>query len=281
MELTPHLGIGDLLAVKMKEISNNLVIRQINIDVNLIKIYNLHHDDKLNFVLNFIRILFPNCQTCLIEDPSSQISSNLSHDFGKFMENHDFNQLYIYNHIQQEIHNKIGKIDEKYNDCIIFHTKCRHDGLIDQFVNQSLPSLNAFFANFKTTKTILILGERVIGQNYETLLHKTISVYDNLLTLKNNNDVIDLTHHELTDGNTNFNHFLNDIELINKAACNVTFGIGGPHCMCIAFSERNVSFVPFYMNSIYMKSLNDVMRITNSLTENIHDLNARINHFCT
>jgi hypothetical protein len=194
------------------------------------------------------------------------------------MNSYNLNQIYIYNDIG--INNV--NVDEKHNDCIIFHTKCRHDGLIDQFIHQSLPSLNDFFANFKTTKTILILGERVIGKNHETLTHKTISLYDNLLTLKGNNNVIDLTHDcELTDGNENFNNFLYDIELINKAACNVTFGIGGPYCMSIAFSERNVSFVPFYKSSCHINSIIEMMKITNSFTENIHELNARIEGLCS
>ena len=267
MELTPHLGIGDLLLIKMKEISNELEIRQMNIDLNIIKTYNVNVIVKLNFVSSLIKILFPNCRINLIEGPSSKQSPKLSSDFYNFMNSYNLNQIYIYNNIGiNNIH-----IDEKHNDCIIFHTKCRHDGLMDQFIIQCLPSLNAFFSNFKTTKTILILGERVIGKNYETLYHKTISLYDNLLTLKNNNNVIDLTHEcELTDGNANFNEFLIDIELINKAACNVTFGIGGPYCMCIAFSERNVSFVPFYKSSHHIESMNETMKITNSFTENIH-----------
>ena len=94
--------------------------------------------------------------------------------------------------------------------------------------------------------------------------------------------MIDLTHDcELTDGNENFNNFLYDIELINKAACNVTFGIGGPYCMSIAFSERNVSFVPFYKSSGHINSIIEMMKITNSFTENIHELNARIEGLCS
>ena len=270
MELTPHLGIGDLLLIKMKEISNDLEIRQININLGLIKFYSGNANVRLNFVSSLIKVLFPNCCINSIEGPYS------SSDFYNFMNSYNLNQIYIYNNIG--INNV--NIDEKHNDCIIFHTKCRHDGLMDQFINNSLPSLNAFFANFKTTKTILILGERVIGSNYETLHHKTISLYDNLLTLKNNNNVIDLTHEcELTDGNSNFNMFLNDIELINKAACNITFGIGGPYCMCIAFSERNVSFVPLYKSSYHIKTMIEMMKVTNSFTETIHELNARINQF--
>lgn len=272
MELTPHLGIGDLLLIKMKEISNDLKIGQMNINLELIKTHSGNANVRLNFTLSLIQVLFPNCRINLTDEHYS------SSDFYNFMNSYNLNQIYIYNDIG--INNV--NVDEKHKDCIIFHTKCRHDGLIDHFIHQSLSSLNDFFANFKTTKTILILGERVIGKNCETLIHKTISLYDNLLTLKGNNNVIDLTHDcELTDGNENFNNFLYDIELINKAACNVTFGIGGPYCMSIAFSERNVSFVPFYKSSGYINSIIEMMKITNSLTENIHELNARIEGLCS
>ena len=47
MEITPHLGIGDLLIIKMKEIANNLNIKNININVNLIKQFCDNYDIKL------------------------------------------------------------------------------------------------------------------------------------------------------------------------------------------------------------------------------------------
>jgi hypothetical protein len=47
-----------------------------------------------------------------------------------------------------------------------------------------MEKLNIFLENFNTKKTILILGERFIGINFETQMHKTISLYENLLVLK-------------------------------------------------------------------------------------------------
>jgi hypothetical protein len=51
--------------------------------------------------------------------------------------------------------------------------------------------------------------------------------------------------------------------------------------MSLALSERNVSFVPFYKSSCYIKEINDIMKITNSLTETVHELNARIEGLCS
>ena len=89
MELTPHLGIGDLLLIKMKEISNELEIRQMNIDLNIIKTYNVNVIVKLNFVSSLIKILFPNCRINLIEGPSSKQSPKLSSDFYNFMNSYN------------------------------------------------------------------------------------------------------------------------------------------------------------------------------------------------
>lgn len=264
MNITPHLGIGDLLLIKMKEISNKLEIIQININLKLIKDFSGNYENKLRFTSKLITFLFPYCQVHLSEGPC---------DFQIF-DRYSSNQTYIYNHINHSIIN----YDNKYNDYIIFHTKCRDDQVINKY-NEILPSLNAFLDNFNTTKTILILGEKFIGDNYETRFNKTISLYDNLLRLKNNNKVIDLTFDVLTDGNVNFDSFLHDVELINKATCNVTFGIGGPFNLCKAFSERNISFMPFHNLSPYKNILHGMMNANNSLTENIEELNARINYF--
>ena len=264
MNITPHLGIGDLLIIKMKEISNKLEITQININLNLIKMYSGNYENKLHFTSELIAFLFPYCHVHLSEGPC---------DFQIF-DHYSLNQTYVYNHI-----NHVVNFDNKYNDYIIFHTKCRDDHVIDDY-NKILPSLNLFLDKFNTTKTILILGEKFIGYNYETRVHKTMSLYNNLLRLKNNNNVIDLTFDVLTDGNANFDSFLHDVELINKSRCNITFGIGGPCNLCKAFSERNVSFMPFLNLSPHKNIVYEMMNANNSVTKNIEELNARINYFC-
>ena len=104
-----------------------------------------------------------------------------------------------------------------------------------RFINEILPSLKIFLENFKTSKTILILGEKNIESNFENDAHKVISLYKSLLLLNKHNNVIDLTVDEVINGVTNIDSFLYDIELINKAICNITFGIVGPFNMFISF----------------------------------------------
>ena len=58
MIITPHLGIGDLLIVKMKQISNNLDIDYININKGLILQYCENYEIKINFIINLIKLLF-------------------------------------------------------------------------------------------------------------------------------------------------------------------------------------------------------------------------------
>ena len=65
MNITPHLGIGDLLIIKMKQISNNLTIGCININKNLILTYCENYDIKINFIEKFILLLFGNAKICI------------------------------------------------------------------------------------------------------------------------------------------------------------------------------------------------------------------------
>lgn len=264
MNITPHLGIGDLLIIKMKQISNNLTIDCININKNLILTYCENYDIKISFIEKFILLLFDNVKICI---------NNNNVDF-KIFDNYTITNTYLYNYIN---HNLIN-FKTEYSDYIIFHTKMRHDGLIDKFNKELLSSLNIFLEKFKTSKKIIILGERIIGQNLETTTHKTISLYNNLLLLKKNNIVIDLTNDVLTCGNPNFNQFLLEVEIINKALCNITFGIGGPLLICKAFSEKNISFIPFYNISPHKNGIHKLMN-NNSLVETIQDLNNRITIF--
>ena len=265
MNITPHLGIGDLLIVKMKQISNNLNIDCINIHKNLILTFCENYETKINFTINLIKLLFPNTKIYI---------NNNSIDFHIF-NNYSLNKTYIYDCINVNLMN----VKNEYSDYIIFHTKMRHDDLMDKFTNEVLPGLNIFLENFKTSKQIIILGERNIGQNLETKAHKTISLYKNLLLLNKNNHIIDLTNDTLTCGNPDFNKFLLEIEIINKSLCNITFGIGGPFNICKAFSEKNISFIPFYYLSPYKNILDNMFTINNSLVENIQYLNNRIYKF--
>jgi hypothetical protein len=97
-------------------------------------------------------------------------------------------------------------------------------------------------------------------------------LYDNLLLLNNNNIVIDLTNEFLTSGNDNYADFLKDIKIINKAVCNITFGIGGPFSIYNCFSKKVISFIPFFNHIV----INQINKINNCVVGNIKELNNKI-----
>ena len=266
MDITPNLGIGDLLIIKMIQISNNLDIHNININNEIILRCCENYEEKIKFITQFINFLFPYTEYCI---NNNNLDMSIINEY-------KITNSYIYDFINKS---SIVNFENKYSDYIVFHTKLRHDYLIDKFDNEILPGLKIFLSNFKTSKKILILGERNIGFNHETLFHKTKSLYDNLLLLKLNNDVIDLTCDVLTCGNPIFNTFLSDIQIINQSLCNITFGIGGPLNICKAFSKNNISFIPFYHLCQYKTIIDQLNIIDYSIVENIDELNKSLYKF--
>ena len=265
MNITPHLGIGDLLIIKMIQISHKMDISNININHDLIVDNCENYDQKIYTITKFVELLFPN---------TTYDINNNTINFYNIINTYKIKHTYIYDDIDTR---KFINIKNEYSDYIIFHTKMRHDRLMDKFNNEMLMQLNDFLSRFVSTKKILILGERNIGQNHETINHKTKSLYNNLLVLKNNNHVIDLTHDELTCGNPDFDKCLSDIQLINKSLCNITFGIGGPFSICKAFSRNNISFIPFYELTPCKDIIDSMNIIDNTIVSNVHELENRVN----
>lgn len=232
MNITPALGLGDLLVIKMKEKSNNLIIKNINILYKLIKQYRKYPEKALDTITNHIKLLFP--ETKIFVDYDTEVTTL------DYIPEYNFTDTYLYDLLNLSIPNK-------YNNYIVFHTKVRLDRqTTDKFIQHALPLLDNFFKDFKTDKTIIILGEKKVEECFEQKICNIISIYDNILQLSANNKVIDLTETELYSGNTSFDMFLNDIEIINKADMNICFGLGGPFNLCQAFSKNNICYVSNY-----------------------------------
>lgn len=267
MIITPCLGIGDLIILKWVSITNNITITTINVCTNLIKDYSIDNETKTISVINTINMLFPDVFiNKIIGGPRT------------FFSEMNISCLYIYDYLTPSL---FKNISNSYNDYIVFHTKVRYDGLIDEYKNDSIPKLNVFFSSFKTNKKIIILGEKNIVNNVECVLHKTFTIYNNIMLLQNNNEIIDLTKNVLVDGNICFNDFLQDIQIINKALCNVTFGVGGPYLLSHAFSKKNVSFLPYIDKSPHYKIVTKINQISNSLVDNTDTLSQNINKYIT
>lgn len=243
MDITPPLGIGDLLILRMMD--NN--IKNIYISTQLIKDHRKYPDKFLKFIKKFIKNLFPSLN--IIEYDGDY--SNLSR-----IEHYNFKNTYLYDYYHFE-----NNFNKEYDNYIVFHTKCRFDYYSHDFFNE-LPILENFFKNFKSKYKILLLGEKTIEDCHEKRSHNIESIYNILTLLKNNNDVTDLTYDELYSGNEYIN-FEKDIFIINNAVYNIGFGYGGPLTICTAFSRNNI----FYVNKI---SHNCVKRYK-ELNENIKD----------
>ena len=138
------------------------------------------------------------------------------------MINYKFNNSYLFD--QYKFNNFY---ENTFGNYIIIHTKARFDYLSSKFNNEIINKLIPFFSSFKSKYKILLLGEKYVEQNYEAKVHNIISIYNNLLLLKNNNELIDLTYDKLYSGNE-YNDFEKDLFIINNAKYNIGFGYGGP-----------------------------------------------------
>ena len=254
MIITPCLGIGDLIQLKWASITNNITITTINVCTNLIEEYSIEHETKTKSVINTINMLFPDIII-------NKIIGRVDNFFLKM----NIDRLYIYDYLKPSL---FKNISNSYTNYIVFHTKVRYDRLIDEYKKYSVPELNVFFSTFKTDKKIIILGEKDVVNNKECRAHKTFTLYNNIMLLQNNNEIIDLTKNVLVDGNNCFNDFLQDIQIINGALCNITFGVGGPYLLSHSFSTKIVSFLPNIQKSPHYSAVIKINKISNSFVDN-------------
>ena len=227
----PTLGLGDILLLKMRSVIHNLDIKKIVICKELIQRARNNVDKNIKLRLDLFNLLFKNT----IVEVDDQL-----HCW-----NNDLTSQYPITKIHC-IFDTLGiNVNIPYENYIIFHTKIRfiRRYMNDDFV-QDLNAFVQFFKNFKTDKTIIILGERNVPSIIETTRFGVRTIYDELLLLKNNNNVLDLTHDSLYDGQIDFNGFLYECQLINSADCNITFSIGGHYCLAISMAKKCINYMP-------------------------------------
>lgn len=266
LDNSPNLGIGDLLLLKNICINNNIDIKYINISSSDILRWKCDPSKYLMFIEKFIKFLFP----YTIINFGNYVTRNYLLDYI----NNSFNSCYILANL-----NPIN-ITLEYDDYIIFHTKVRIDHFGQKFIDEDILKLNDFFNNFKTNKKILILGERELENNIEVNIHKIVSIYNNLLLLKKNNNVIDLSKDNLCSGNFDFNDFMKDIALINKAYLNITFGIGGPFNLCQSFSKNSLCYISNFNDPKFMIYFDYYNKINNNMYRDIESFVNKIIKLC-
>lgn len=230
MELTPCLGIGDCLMMKMCQLDLN----KINISTQLIRVYRSDQVRFTQFITQLLHMLFPKATLHVVDSPY------LHYDKEKLC------PLVITPYIMDGLSPRLRPtISRNLPPFIIFHTKLRMSSRAQSvtFIKNALPKLRQFLKTFRTNKMIMIMGERTMEDCLETRELGMISLYKDLKELCAHNRTIDRTKEVLISGNPNFGDFVNEICLINKADLNVTFGVGGPLTMCQAFSKNNLCYV--------------------------------------
>jgi hypothetical protein len=136
---------------------------------------------------------------------------------------------------------------------IIFHTKLRfHTGFN---YNSLINNLNIFYKNLKTKYIIVLLGEKEFGNTLEGNSLNITTVYNQLLNLKKNNNVIDLTQKTIIN-QLNYQAFIKDISIMKYAKYNICCGLGGHFCSSLAFSNRIITFYSHNINLQKITNLN-------------------------
>lgn len=118
-EITPALGIGDLLVIKMNELTTKTIINNINIVFNVLKTYRVNPNKNLVFLCKFIQWLFPDA------------AITIDYTTTKEPERYEplFDNMYIYDCVS------ISNTYIVHEEYIIFHTKIRLDGCMDVWMS--------------------------------------------------------------------------------------------------------------------------------------------------
>jgi hypothetical protein len=246
-------GIGDILLIYLL-INNNLLRCPICINT-YIYIGNLYslNDPIQNFIfkLELLTKLKSNNTIIFYNDPNVKYTDNWQTMLNNnILDYKSLHKYFNFNNIFEE-------------DYIIFHTKCRFTSNFDY--NKLKIELRTFYKNFKSKYKIILLGERTINGKGEIEMHKITTIYNELLELKNNNDILDLTKYNIYD-NLNFEDYEKDMALIHYAKLNILVGHGGQYCNCFCFGKKTVVY-----------AIPELNLIPNPLVETVYNINLLFN----
>jgi hypothetical protein len=254
-------GLGDLL-YSIISLENKIISSPINISINFFlnqcydenekKIeWNENLEKALEFRLKLISDICNHNENikksdfCFIYNENDIVYTN------QFKLDIDYSLIKNYK-IENENNffcKSISNIDDEY---VIFHTKIRLNSSYDY--NMIKKNLKNLFSSLKIKKSkkIYLLGERNFKKNYEGNVHNIQTIYDELLELNKNNEVIDLTLDEIYNS-LNYDNYKKDISLINKAKWNIIIGHGGHLTSSLLFG-KTIFFSPldekFFYNNI-------------------------------
>ena len=238
-------GIGDIL-FRILCIKNKLINCPFNINlVNFTKPY--YMSDPINQLEFRMQLIMDLLKYNNIDNNSINFT---------FSNNMDINTTLPYIHIN----NFKLYIDDvtTYSDTdkyIIFHTKCRHDSTEDYTFLKN--KIRTFCKTFKSKYKIYIMGEQIFPITEEVIAHGITTIYNELLELKNHNDVIDISIKNIYN-NLDYNNYKKDVFLIKNATYNICFGQGGQLCTSLILGNSTIVYYKIndVLNDEFLKSNN-------------------------
>lgn len=267
IELVPYsgqlylnqIGIGDLLFIKL--LQENGVIGRVYINLAVMQKY---FNDLLNALEFRIRLL-------------NDLECDVGYVFSTDLNKNNVSYLHMVKthtnsmKIRKQICDVTYDVAEKY---VCFHTKLRLSANLVHKIPGIKTRLRDFYTNFSSKYVILLLGEKIFPNTVEGNQHGITTIYDELLNLRNNNCVIDLTENSIYD-NLSYDNFKRDVDIIKNAECNVSVGCGGTFCMEITLGKKNIVYLDTLDLSFYFKTnrFDDTVLHTdlNSFFDDIND----------
>ena len=259
-------GIGDIL-IRILCIKNGLILPPFNINLSYFTrlYYSSDPINQLEFRINLIYDLLkdndmPNNTVKFVYSKNNEINSTFPYE-------------YIRNFKLELNCNNEKIINEEY---IIFHTKCRFTSNINyDFLKHNI---SIFCSNFKTKYKIVIMGEQIFPTNEEVLYHGITTIYNELLGLKNNNDVLDISIKNIYN-NLDYDNYKNDINLIKNAKINILVGSGGQFCTCLLFGKGLINYKTKELMDICPLNLEEMEKINCHVTTDILNFFEKIRLF--
>jgi hypothetical protein len=248
-------GIGDIL-FRLLSIKNKIFndIFYINLTYFTIPYYDTDPITQLVFRINLIKDI------CCYNDISlHQIKFTFSNTL-------DIDQRLPYNEIT-DFNLRLDNTENITTDkeYIIFHTKCRHSKEEDYTTLKQ--KIKLFCTNNKCNYKIIIMGERVMPYTEEVEMHGITTVYNELIELKDVNEVEDITIENIYSS-LDYENYKKDIEIIKNAKYNICFGLGGQFCSSVCFGKSTIVYCNVYndlntqafnINNFYFNNLNSCL----------------------
>lgn len=243
-----NVGLGDLFILRLlldNNDNNKDITCDISISKTIIEKYRTTDKQYLYFLFYLTRQLFPDRKVFYVNKNYHDEKFNIIAANSLF-QLFDTNKTIITKDLKKYF--PIPRNIEITTKYIVFQTKVRIDGKGIEYHN--LIKFSKLMEKFKTNYKIFIIGEKKISCTKEKDLHKITSIYDYLLPLKKNNDVIDLVEDEIVI-KPNVNIFERDMALIRDAEMNIGFGWGGNFSMTWSMSDHFCFFIDNLIHPLF------------------------------